>query len=198
MASSIIQILLSVIIPGLILAFVNNRLNSRGPRLLYYVSAATWFTNIQAQQQGGPQQQLHIVTIAIRNNGNAVARRIDISHFQWPLHFQIVPFISSQIINDSSGQPRVIRLDSLNPGEIVWISYVFNRIIDTNAFIEYIRSEEVMGSQTRMLLNPIVSPRLAILLTVLLLLGIIFIGIIVWWLYPPIVNGIQWFIKFPR
>ena len=122
MISSAVQILLSVVIPGLILAFVQKRLNARGPRLLYFVSAATWFTNIQPQQQGGQQQSLHVVTIAIRNNGNQVARRIDISHFQWPVHFQIVPFASHQVINDTAGRPKVIRLDSLNPGETVWIS----------------------------------------------------------------------------
>jgi len=198
MISSVIQVLLSVIIPGLILAFVQKRLNARGPRLLYFVSAATWFTNIPLQQQGGQQQSLHVITIAIRNNGNQVARRIDISHFQWPLHFQIVPFISHQVINDPSGRPRVIRLDSLNHSETVWISYVFGILIDTNAFIEYVRSEEVLGSQTRMLLNPIVSPRLAKFLGILVLCGLIFIGIAIWWLYPPIMDGIRWLIKFPR
>ena len=196
--NSIVQILLSVIIPGLILAFVNKRLTNRGPRLVYYVSAATWFTNIQPQQQGGPQQNLHVVTIAIRNNGNAVAKRIDISHFQWPVHFQIVPFISHQVMNDPNNRPRVIRLDSLNPGETVWISYVFGALIDTNAFIEYVRSEEVMGTQTRMLLNPMVSPRLAKLLGLLILCGLIFIGIATWWLYPPIIEGIRALIRFPR
>ncbi len=196
--NSIIQILLSVVIPGLILGYVNKCLNSRGPRLLYFVSAATWFTNIQSQQQGGPQQNLHVVTIAIRNNGNAVARRIDISHFQWPVYFQIVPFISHQVINDQNNRPRVIRLDSLNPGETVWISYVFGVLIDTNAFIEYVRSEEVAGSQTRMLLNPVVSPRLVKVLGVLILCGLIFIGTAIWWLYPPAMEGVRELIKFPR
>ena len=51
MINTIIQVLVSVIIPGLILAFVSKRLNRTGPRLLYYVSAATWFTNMQPQQQ---------------------------------------------------------------------------------------------------------------------------------------------------
>lgn len=198
MVNTVFQILLSVMIPGIILALIQQKLANRGPRLLYYVSAATWFTNIQPQQQGGPQQSLHVVTIAIRNNGNQVARRIDISHFQWPMHFQIVPFIAHQVINDPSGRPRVIRLDSLNPGETVWISYVFNSIIDTNTFIEYVRSEEVIGTQTRMLLNPIMSPRLAKFLVGLVFCGIIFIGIAIWWLYPPIAGGLRLLIKFPR
>lgn len=198
MFNTIIQVIVSVLIPGLVLAFVSKKLSQKGPRLVYYVSAATWFTNIQPQQAGGSPQALHIVTIAIRNNGNQVARMIDISHFHWPMHFQIVPFISHQIINDPASRPRVIRLDSLNPGEIVWISYVFNYLIDTNAFIEYVRSEEVMGNQTRMLLNPIVPPRLAKLLAILLLFGLIFIGVAIWWLYPPVVSCIQWLLKFPR
>lgn len=198
MLNTIIQVVISVLVPGIILALLSKRLSQKGPKLVYYISAATWFSNIQPAQPGGQQQQLHVVTIAIRNNGNAVAKKIDISHFQWPFHFQIVPFISNSVINDSSNRPRVIRLDSLNPSETVWISYVFNFIVDTNAFIEYVRSEEVNGSQTRVLLNPIVSPRLVKVLLVLLVFGLIFIGLAIWWLYLPISSCIQWLLKFPR
>lgn len=198
MLNTIIQVVISVLVPGIILALLSKKLSHKGPKLVYYVSAASWFTNIQPAQSGGPQQQLHVVTIAIRNNGNEVAKSVDISHFRWPTHFQIVPFISHHIVNDPSGQQRVIRLDSLNPGETVWISYVFNYIVDTNAYIEYVRSEEVNGSQTRMLLNPIVSPRLAKVLFVLLVFGLIFIGLAIWWLYPPITSCIQWLLRFPR
>jgi hypothetical protein len=198
MVNTIIQAVVSVLVPGIILALLTKKLSQKGPKLVYYVSAATWFTNIQPAQPNGQQQQLHVVTIAIRNNGNEVAKSVDISHFRWPMHFQIVPFISNHIINDSSGQPRVIRLDSLNPGETVWISYVFNSLVDTDVFIEYVRSEEVKGSQTRMLLNPMFSPRLAKILVVLFIFGLIFIGLAIWWLYPPIASGIQWLLKFPR
>lgn len=196
MLSNIIQIILSVIIPGLILAFIQRRIDRKGPRLVYYVSAATWFTDIFPQQQA-PRRDLHVITIAIRNNGNQVARNIDISHFRWPMHFQVVPFITHQIMPDPTN-PRVIRLISLNPGETIWISYLFDQIINPDNFIEYVRSEEVMANRTYMILNPIFPTRLIKLLWALIMLGLIFVGITIWWLYPPISHTIIWLVSFPR
>lgn len=196
MINNILQILLSVIIPGLILVLIEKRINRRGPRLVYYVSAATWFTNL-FPQPNTPPRDLHAVTIAIRNNGNEVARNVDISHFRWPWHFQIVPFITHEILPDVTN-PRIIRLASLNPNEIIWISYLFSTLIDTKSFIEYVRSEEMVASRTDMILNPIFPPRLAKSLGILLIFGLIFIGIAIWWIYPPATQCIKWIIKFPR
>jgi hypothetical protein len=196
MINSIFQVLLSVIIPGLILVLIEKRINRRGPRLVYYVSAATWFTNL-FPEPNTPRKDLHVVTIAIRNNGNEVARNIDISHFRWPLYFQIVPFIPQAVLPDAAN-PRIIRLTSLNPNETIWISYLFDSLIDTNSFIEYVRSEEMVASRTNMILNPIFPPRLAKFLGILLIFGLVFIGISIWWLYPPITQCVNWIIKFPR
>lgn len=196
MINNIIQIILSVVVPGLILAFIQRRINQRGPRLVYYVSAATWFTDIFPQQQGS-NRDLHVITIAIRNNGNQVARNIDISHFRWPMHFQVVPFVAHQVLPDLTN-PRVIRLISLNPGETIWISYLFAQIINPDNFIEYVRSEEVMANRTFMILNPIFPQRVIKLLWLLIILGLIFVGVIIWWFYPPFVSAVSWIIKFPR
>lgn len=199
MISTIIQTILSVIIPGLILAYLTKRLNQQGPKLVYYVSAATWFTNIFPQPQT-PPRNLHVITIAIRNNGNQVAKNVDISHL-WPsLHFQVVPFIQHEIVKNPSGAniPWVLRLASLNPGETTWISYLFDGIVNQETFIEYVRSEEVLANRTNMILNPIFPASLNKFLAVLLILGIIFIGFIIWWAYPPLAHTVQWLISYPR
>jgi hypothetical protein len=196
MIDSVVQILLSVLIPGLILLFIEKRTNQRGPRLVYYISAMTWFTNI-FPQPNTPQRDLHVVTIAIRNNGNEVARNIDISHFRWPWHFQIVPFMTHSILPDQV-KPRIIRISSLNPKETIWISYLFDSLIDINSFIEYVRSEEVIAIRTNMILNQVFSPRITKMLGVLLICGLIFVGIVIWWLYPPVAEGLKLLIKFPR
>jgi len=198
MLNLIFQSVLTIVIPGIILAIIERKINKKGPNLLYYVSAATWFTNIAPQQAGGQAQNLHIITIAIRNSGTQVAKKIDISHFLLPLHFQVVPYLVSDTVPPNSTSPKVIKLNSLNPGEIVWISYVFNQIVNPDTFIEYVRSEEVRGTRSNMILNPVLSPNFLRFLWVLLILGIIFIGVLIWWLYPPLIQCIKWIISFPR
>jgi hypothetical protein len=61
-----------------------------------------------------------------------------------------------------------------------------------------VRSEEMVASRTNMILNPIFPPRLAKFLGILLIFGLVFIGISIWWLYPPITQCVNWIIKFPR
>jgi hypothetical protein len=191
----IMKFLVSALIPGIILAYINKKIGSRGPKLVYYVSAATYFPRI-VTPPSAPPQDMHVITIAIRNNGNVVAKNVDICHLIWPLHFQIAPFIVNQIIPIEN--PKIIRISSINPGETVWISYLFDIFVAPDVFIEYVRSEEVMGTRTNMLLNPVVPLNTIKLFNLLLIFGLFFIGVSVWWLYPPISIALQWIINYQR
>ena len=194
---SVIKILLSVIIPGLILAFINRKLNYRGPRLVYYVSSAANFTNIFPNSPN-PLVNLNVLTITIRNNGNDTARNVDISHVVWPWHFQVIPFIPHTIIQGPDGRPRIIRLANLGPGESVSVAYLYNIVVFPDLMYEYVRSEETIARRIPVILNQVYPLWFTKLLAILLALGLICIGIFIWWLYPPIAHFVKWIINFPR
>jgi len=205
MIDQIIQVILTVLIPGIILAYLKQKMDIHGPKLVYYINAANWFTGIdtrpleqQRANQALPPLNIHAITIAIKNNGNQVAKNVDISLFQWPNHFQVVPYISYEILPLDQEPKRIIRLKSLNPGETVWVSFLFTSIVNENTFIEYVRSEEVVGMRTNMILNQVFPIHLTWLVAILMILGLVFIGFIIWWFYPPAVFFIKALISFPR
>lgn len=205
------QSVLSVVIPGVILAVIKRQLDWRGPRLVYYISGVlSQRIPVPAQsapaspQAVGVQQtqpvSLNAYTLTIRNTGNTPARNIDISHPIWPLHHQVSPLLQYNIVPFEGQGPRLIRIHSLGPKESVSISYVYGAIQATRAedILEYVRSEDGPAQQIGVILNQVYPKWFHQLVLLLCSLGLIFIGVIIWWLFPPLLQGIQWLVNFPR
>lgn len=199
--------LISFLIPYVILELIRREINKTGPRLVYYVSQITTHA-IPSQPQNStpsganfPAPQtvwLNSYVLTIQNNGNVASHDIEISHPQWPHHFEIRPAIRHEIVNGPNGIPRWIHIPSIAPKEMVSISYLFGPVQNWADLLEYVRSEEGVATKLEMNLNRVFPMWVNWLLILFTLLGLVFLGIIIWWLYPPFVHFIQTLASYPR
>lgn len=206
----IIQGLFAFLIPYIILELIRREINYKGPKLVYYLSQITTHAIPAPQpaqpttEQGMPPARpiqtiwLNSYVLTIRNNGNVAAHAIEISHPQWPHHFEIRPLVRHEIVEGPSGQRRWIRIPSLAPKETASISYLFGPVQNWADLLEYVRSEEGVAAKLEMNLNRVFPVWLNWMFLIFSVLGLIFLGVIIWWLYPPLVHFLEFVIKFPR
>ena len=195
---NIISILFSVLIPGIILAVIQRKLNKDGVKLNYYISNASQF-NIPSNDEQGRQifNNFYIHTLTLRNNGNATAHNVDVSHFIWPLFHQVSPFLPNEIIQDPTTHfNKILRFQNLGPGESVSISYIYTSPLLPHQCIEYVRSSEGLASLMPVMLNRIFPNWFNRVVLVLCFLGLICIGLFVWKTTPVVMYFIKWFINF--
>src|SRR3989338_5206699 len=198
------QWLFSIVIPD----FIRRKINHRGPKLVYYSSEIITHRIVPTPPaQDGNQQVaaippqplwLNSLVITIRNNGNSSARNIEVSHPQAPQHFQLTPAIQHTVQRSDDGRRMTIRIPSIGPNETIAISYLFGPIANWNDLLEYVRSEDGLAEKINMILNRVFPNWFNIMILGFCLLGLVFLGIIIWWLYPPLVQAINWLIHFPR
>lgn len=195
---AIISILVSVLIPGIILAIIQKRINSDGVKLNYYVSNASQF-NIPFTDEGGQQKfnNLYIHTLTFRNNGKLTAHDIDISHFIWPMYHQVSPFVPNEIISDpTTNFKKIIRFKTLGPGEAISISYIYPTPVLPYQCIEYVRSSEGPAALVPMILNRAFPNWFNMVVLILCLLGLVCIGLFVWKFMPIFLYASKWIINF--
>lgn len=209
--ATIIKGLIAFLVPYIILELIRRELNHKGPKLVYYLSQITTHAipNTQSQQAsqgpvpGGaaaPVQTiwLNSYVLTIRNNGNTAAHGIEISHPQWPEHFEIRPLVRHEIVLGPAGQKRWIRIPALAPNETVSISYLFGIVHNWNDLLEYVRSEEGVATKLEMNLNRVFPAWVNLSFLIFAILGLVFLGVIIWWLYPPLAHFLHVLIKYPR
>ena len=206
----VIKGLLAFLIPYIILELIRREINYKGPKLVYYLSQITTHAVPVPQQAQSPSVTgnspapsvqtfwLNSYVLTIRNNGNVAAHEIEISHPQWPHHFEIRPLIRHEIGVRPNGQRRWIRIPSLAPKETVSISYLFGPVQNWADLLEYVRSEEGIATKLEMNLNRVFPMWLNWTFLFFSILGLIFLGVIIWWLYPPLTYLLERVIKFPR
>lgn len=175
----------SVLIPGVILILIKNRLNLRRARLIYYISSVSDF--ILAPQEVG-QKPLPIFThlITIKNNGNKAVENVDICHFFLPKDFRVTPSLEYEIVNE-----KIIRFKSLGPKESVTISYVYFTMLLPHQIHEYVRSKDGYAKYVSMILNPVFPKWFNILAIVLMCLGLVLIGFFIWWITSLVIHAIK-------
>lgn len=195
---NIISIIFSVLIPGIILAIIQKKINSDGVKLNYYISSASQF-NIPFTDEGGNQKfnNLYIHTLTFRNNGNKTAHNIDISHFIWPLYHQVSPFVPNEIISDpTTNFKKIIRFQTLGPGEAVSISYIYPTPVLPYQCIEYVRSSEGPAALMPVILNRAFPNWFNTVVLILCFLGLVCIGLFVWRFMPILLYVLKWTISF--
>lgn len=208
-SASILQWLIPITIPIIITEFIRREINHRGPKLVYYSSEIITHRimvpppttqDTQQQQNIMPAQPiwLNSLVITIRNNGNSAARNIEVSHPQAPQHFQLTPAIQHTVERSDDGRRMTIRIPSIGPKETVAISYLFGPIANWNDLLEYVRSEDGLAEKINVILNRVFPNWFNIMVLGFCLLGLVFLGVIIWWLYPPVVYFINWLIHFQR
>ncbi len=205
----ILKSLLAVLAPAIIVELIRREINHQGPKLVYYLSEITTHAIPQSQLSQTTQSAppniaipqtlfLNSYVLTIRNNGNVAAHNIEISHPQWPHHFEIRPFVRHEVVQGPNQQNRWIRIPSLAPKETISISYLFGPVANWANLLEYVRSEEGVASKLDMNLNRIFPMWFNWMVLGFCFLGLIFLGVIIWWLYPPTIHFIELLIKFPR
>jgi hypothetical protein len=108
------------------------------------------------------------------------------------------PLVRHEIVGGPNGIRRWIRIPSLAPKETVSISYLFGPVQNWADLLEYVRSEEGVAVRLEMNLNRVFPKWLNWMFLIFSFLGLIFLGIIIWWLYPPAVHLLEVLIKYPR
>ncbi|MBF0594597.1 MAG: hypothetical protein HQL22_06485 [Candidatus Omnitrophica bacterium] len=206
--STIMQWLVSIVIPVIITEFIRRQINHRGPKLIYYSGEVITHRILPKVNQGDVQQSQNIpapqpvwlnsLIITIRNNGNTAAKNVEVSHPQAPEHYQLAPAIQHTVVRSDDGRRMTIQIPSIAPKETVAISYLFGTIANWNDVLEYVRSDEGHAEKINVILNRVFSMWFNIMVLGFCLLGIVFLGVIIWWLYLPAVFGIKWLIHFPR
>ena len=206
----VIKSLLTFLIPYIILELIRREINYKGPKLVYYLSQITTHALPAPQQNQAAVDEtstpavvpqtiwINSYVLTIRNNGNVAAHNIEISHPQWPHHFEMRPLVRHETMTGPNGQKRWIHIPSLAPKETVSISYLFGPVQNWADLLEYVRSEEGVATKLEMNLNRVFPTWLNWMLLIFSILGLIFLGVIIWWLYPPVVNLIELLIKYPR
>ena len=206
---SILQWLISIIIPVIITEFIRREINHRGPKLVYYSSEIITHRIMMPRPATGDVQQqsvpstlqpiwLNSVVLTIRNNGNSTAKNIEVSHPQAPEHYQLTPAIQHTIEPSDDSRRMTIRIPSLGSRETVAISYLFGPVANWNDLLEYVRSEDGLAKKINVILNRVFPNSFNVMVLSFCLLGLVFLGVILWWLYPPVVYTINWLIHFPR
>ncbi len=204
----VVKGLFAVLVPSIIVELIRREINHQGPRLVYYLSEITTHAipqnpppqAIQSSSSPSTPQTIFLnsYVLTVRNNGNIAAHNIEISHPQWPHHFEIRPFVRHEVVQGPNGQSRWIQIPSLAPKETISISYLFGPVANWANLLEYVRSEEGVASKLDMNLNRVFPMWFNGMVWGFCFLGLIFLGVIIWWLYPPIVHFIGVLINFPR
>jgi len=192
MLEKIISILVSIIIPGIIIGWVKIKLDWKGSRLSYYVSNIADFI-VKSSDPEKQDTKIYTHSINIKNNGNVSAEQVDVSHRLLPLDYHITPCLEHEILNN-----RVVRFKNISPGEIVTISYLYFSSLTPHQIHEYVRSKDGYARHVGMILNPIYPRWFNILILGFMILGLIFLGMFIWWIMPVIIHGIKYVVNFPR
>lgn len=204
----VIKGLLAFLIPYVILELIRREINHKGPKLVYYLSPITTHAvpSVQTPPSAAsnppvPAPQtiwLNSYVLTIRNNGNVAAHDIEISHPQWPHHFEIRPLVRHETVPGPNGQRRWIRIPALAPKETVSISYLFGPVQNWGDLLEYVRSEEGVATKLEMNFTRVFPMWLNWIFLIFSVLGLVFLGVIIWWLYPPLAHFVEILIKYPR
>ena len=205
-SQSILQWLVSFLIPAIIVELIRRTINQKGPKLIYYSSGVVSH-RIMPRLPQNPEQPavapvqpfwLNSVVLTLQNNGNLTAHNIEISHPQAPENVQLSPAIEHSVVYAQDSKRMTIKISSLAPKETVAISYLFGPIANWNDLLEYIRSDDGLAKKMNVNLLRVFPGWFNRLMLGFTFLGLVFLGIIIWWLYPPIVAAIQWLVKYPR
>ncbi|MDE2231530.1 MAG: hypothetical protein KGJ95_05650, partial [Candidatus Omnitrophica bacterium] len=190
----IIHWTVTIFIPAIIIELIRREINHRGPKLVYYSSQIITHRIVMPSAQGAVQNSpapqpfwLNSFVLTIRNNGNIAARNVEINHPQAPQHFQLTPNIQHTIQRSEDGRSMTICIPSLGTKEIVSISYLFGPVQNWNDLLEYVRSEDGLAKKINVILNRVFPRWFNIMVLGFCFLGLIFLGVIIWWLYPPLV-----------
>lgn len=205
---SIIQWVVTIIVPVVITELIRREINHRGPKLVYYSSQVITHRlviprppNPDNQQQNLQPAQpiwLNSFVMTLRNNGNSIARNIEISHPQAPQHFQLTPAIQHTVEKADDDRRMTIRIPSIGPKETVAISYLFGPVANWSDLLEYVRSEDGTAKKINVILNRVFPRWFNVMVLGFCLLGLVFLGVIIWWLYPPMAQIMKWLIQYPR
>lgn len=202
----ILHWVLSFLIPVVIVELIRREINQKGPKLVYYSSQVISHRIMpraaanSEQPASAPAQPfwLNSLILTITNNGNVVARNVEISHPQAPENFQLTPALEHSIVRSDDSGKMIIKIPSVGPKETVAISYLFGRVSNWNDLLEFIRSEDGVAQRIKMNFNRVFPMWFNWMVLAFCFLGLIFLGVIIWWFYPPVIYIAKWLFNFHR
>lgn len=205
---NIFQWIISIFVPALLIELIRRELNQKGPKLVYFVSNIVSHrvvprpTQNQQQSSNTPIAQpfwLNSLTITLRNNGNVTAKGIEICHPQQPENIQLTPSIEHEILHPNTERNNtIIKIPSIAPGETIDIAYLFWTIADWRNILEYIRSEDGLAKRINVNVLRVFPMWFNYMVLGFCFLGLVCLGLIIWWLYPPVIHCIRWLLQYPR
>jgi hypothetical protein len=110
--------ILVAIITAVIIKVIDYLLAKRSKLFFFYTNAAQFHIPVPGQQ--GPTA--HTITLALWNNGRAVAEKVRIVHFRLPNHYQVWPPLATTTNVLQSGHIE-LQLPQILPNQIVFVSY---------------------------------------------------------------------------
>ncbi len=110
--------ILVAIITAIIIKVIDYLLAKRSKLFFFYTNAAQFHIPVPGQQ--GPTA--HTITLALWNNGRAVAEKVRIVHFRLPNHYQVWPPLATTTNVLQSGHVE-LQLPQILPNQIVFVSY---------------------------------------------------------------------------
>lgn len=133
--------ILVAVITAVIIKSIDYLLAKRSKMFFFFTNAAQFHIPIPNQPQNQPPVMAHTITLALWNNGRAVAEKVRIVHYRLPNLYQVWPPLATKATTLPSGHVE-LELPQILPNQIVYVSYLDFVPITADTLITQIEAKD--------------------------------------------------------